>query len=128
VEAAGFLRPDPQLSDDQVADYFSHYYELVLSEGTVTFSSEYASETVRRFFDASNQVVKRANVPAPFVILQRINLGLYAVLAGLGATANWRRIAEEIWPFVDAPPSTPLGELEGAWRVASQQKGVPYDR
>ncbi|HSS08540.1 MAG TPA: AarF/ABC1/UbiB kinase family protein, partial [Acidimicrobiales bacterium] len=47
VEAAGFLRPDPQLSDDQVADYFSHYYELVLSEGTVTFSSEYASETVR---------------------------------------------------------------------------------
>ena len=61
-------------------------------------------------------MVKRANVPAPFAILQRINLGLYAVLAGLGSTADWRRIAEEIWPFVDAPPSTPLGLAEAAWR------------
>jgi predicted unusual protein kinase regulating ubiquinone biosynthesis (AarF/ABC1/UbiB family) len=127
VEAAEFLRPDPELSDDQVADYFSHYYELVLTEGRVTFSADYASETVRRFFDASNEVVKRANVPAPFVILQRINLGLYAVLAGLGATANWRRIAEEIWPFVNSAPSTPLGEREARWRLASGQRGVPHD-
>jgi len=37
------------------------------------------------------------------------------VLGELGATGNWRRIAEEIWPFVEAPPSTPLGEQEAAW-------------
>jgi predicted unusual protein kinase regulating ubiquinone biosynthesis (AarF/ABC1/UbiB family) len=116
VEAAGFLKPDPDLTDQQVADYFDHYYELVLSPGRKSFSMEYASETLRTFFDASNEVVKRANVPAPFVILQRINLGLYAVLAGLGATADWRQIAEEIWPFVDAPPSTELGHQEAAWR------------
>jgi hypothetical protein len=54
-------------------------------------------------------------VPADFVIIQRINLGLFAVLGELGATGNWRRIAEEIWPFVGAPPSTPLGEQESAW-------------
>jgi len=116
VEAAGFLRPDPALSDEQVREYFSHYYELVIDAGPVSFSPEYASETVRTFFDAGNEVVKRANVPAEFVILQRINLGLYAVLAGLGATADWRRIAEEIWPFVDAAPSTALGRLEARWR------------
>jgi hypothetical protein len=87
----------------------------------VTLSAEYASETVRRFFDISNEVVKHANVPPPFVILQRINLGMYAVLAGLGATANWRRIAEEIWPFVNAGPSTPLGQREAEWRVASER-------
>jgi predicted unusual protein kinase regulating ubiquinone biosynthesis (AarF/ABC1/UbiB family) len=117
VEAAGFLRPDPALDDQQVAEYFSHYYELVLEPGPVSFSAEYAAETVRTFFDAGNEVVKRANVPAQFAILQRINLGLYAVLAGLGATADWRRIAEEIWPFVDAPPSTELGRAESAWRA-----------
>jgi predicted unusual protein kinase regulating ubiquinone biosynthesis (AarF/ABC1/UbiB family) len=117
VEAAGFLRPDPALDDEQVAEYFSHYYELVLEAGPVSFSAEYAAETVRTFFDAGNEVVKRANVPAQFAILQRINLGLYAVLAGLGATADWRRIAEEIWPFVDAPPSTALGRAEAAWRA-----------
>ncbi|HEY2302577.1 MAG TPA: AarF/ABC1/UbiB kinase family protein, partial [Acidimicrobiales bacterium] len=116
VEAAGFLRPDAALDDEQVAGYFRHYYELVLEAGPVSFSSEYAAETVRTFFDAGNEVVKRANVPAQFAILQRINLGLYAVLAGLGATADWRRIAEEIWPFVDAPASTELGRQEAAWR------------
>jgi predicted unusual protein kinase regulating ubiquinone biosynthesis (AarF/ABC1/UbiB family) len=116
VEAAGFLRPDPALGDEQVADYFAHYYELVLKAGPFTFSPEYAAETVRTFFDAGNEVVKRANVPAQFAILQRINLGLYAVLAGLRATADWRRIAEEIWPFVDAAPSTVLGRAEAAWR------------
>lgn len=116
VEAAGFLKPAPTLSDEQVVEYLSHYYQLVLEHGATTCTPEYASETVRRFFDATSEVVRHANVPAPFVVLQRINLGLYAVLAGLGATADWRRIAEELWPWVGAPPSTPLGQAEAAWR------------
>ena len=44
-------------------------------------------------------------------------LGLIAVLARLGATADWRRIAEELWPFVDGPPSTALGKQEAEWRA-----------
>jgi hypothetical protein len=56
-------------------------------------------------------------VPRAFVVVQRINLGLFAVLASLGATANWRRLAEELWPWVQGPASTPLGELEQAWRT-----------
>ena len=59
--------------------------------------------------------MRHANVPPAFVIVQRINLGLFAVLAALGATANWRRLAEEMWPWVEGPPSTPLGELEHGW-------------
>jgi len=51
------------------------------------------------------------------VILQRINLGLYALLGELSATADWRRIAAEIWPFSRAPPSTPMGMAEAAWRA-----------
>lgn len=119
VEAAGFLRPDPELSDEQVAAYFRHYYELVLQEGPQRFSPDYASETLRHFFDAGDPVLKRANVPASFAVLQRINLGLYAVLAGLGSTADWNRIAGEIWPWVNAAPSTPLGEAAAAWDPGS---------
>jgi len=115
VEDAGFLRADPELSDEQVAGYFRHYYELVLGRGPTTFSATYASETLRHFFDASDPVVKRANVPPTFAILQRINLGLYAVLAGLGATADWRRVAEEIWPWVNAGPSSELGRADAEW-------------
>ena len=123
VEDAGFLRADPELSDEQVAGYFRHYYELVLGRGPTTFSATYASETLRHFFDASDPVVKRANVPPTFAILQRINLGLYAVLAGLGATADWRRVAEEIWPWVNAGPSTELGRADAEWGAAGGGDG-----
>jgi hypothetical protein len=54
-------------------------------------------------------------VPPSFVIIQRINLGLVALLGQLAATANWRQLAEEIWPFVDAPPSTPMGRECQVW-------------
>jgi hypothetical protein len=53
-------------------------------------------------------------MPPAFLILQRINFGLLAILGRLEATANWRRIAEELWP-TDGPPSTPLGAEEAAW-------------
>ena len=117
IEKAGFLRPGTDLTDEEIVGYFRHYYELVLSRGPSSFSPEYASETLRHFFDANNPVIKAANVPAPFVILQRINLGLYAVLAGLGSVADWRAVADEIWPFVGAPASTRLGHLEEEWRA-----------
>ena len=58
-------------------------------------------------------ILRAANVPPTFVIIQRINLGLYAIFGQLRATANWRRISEEIWPFVDGPPSTDLGPAGG---------------
>ena len=68
------------------------------------------------FFDVRSPVAQFVAVPRSYVVLQRINLGLFAVLGELSATANWRRIAEEIWPFVQAPPSTPIGESEQGWR------------
>jgi hypothetical protein len=42
------------------------------------------------------------------------------VLGRLRATANFRRIAEELWPFVGGPPSTPMGEAEAAWLATSR--------
>ena len=62
------------------------------------------------------------SVPRSYVILQRINLGLFALLGELPATADWRAIAEEIWPFVQGPPSTPMGEAEAAWRARRSRR------
>jgi hypothetical protein len=42
------------------------------------------------------------------------------VLGELSATANWRAIAEEIWPFTHGPASTPMGQAEAAWRTRRQ--------
>ena len=112
------LPKDAPVDDQQVQDYFGNFYEFVIEDRPVTFDAAYASGTVRQMFDLSSPtaaVGRVANVPSAFVIAQRINLGMHAVLAQLHATANWRRIAEEIWPWVNGPPSTPLGELEAEW-------------
>ena len=74
-----------------------------------------ASATVRQTFDASSPVTRHTTVPASFVLIQRINLGLYALLGELGAAGNYRRMAEELWPFVQGPPSTPMAEREQEW-------------
>jgi predicted unusual protein kinase regulating ubiquinone biosynthesis (AarF/ABC1/UbiB family) len=118
VEDIGLLRDDPTLTDDEVAEYFGHFYDAVAEPGPFTITSEWASALVRRVFDQSGEhaaVQRAANVPPSFVIIQRINLGLYAILGELEATADWRAISEELWPFVDGPPATPMGEAEAEW-------------
>ena len=123
IEAVGLLKPGMPFTDEDIEGYYGHFYEFVLNDAPRTMTPEYASESVRRIFDASGpygEILKAANVPPSFVIIQRINMGLYAILGNLRATQNWRRIAEELWPFVDGPPSTPLGEAEAAWASARQ--------
>lgn len=118
IESIGMLKPGNTFSDEEVQDYFGHFYDFVQRDEVNTITSEYASETVRRFFDTGGPygpIMKAANVPPTFVIIQRINLGLYAIFGQLHATANWRRISEEIWPFVDGAPSTELGRRAAAW-------------
>ncbi len=115
VERAGLLRPGAPVSDVDVICYFDTFYEQVRHDEPFTFTPEYSSANVRRTFDPSSPLASHVTVPASFVFIQRINLGLFAVLGNLHATANWRRIAEELWPFVGGPPSTPMGEAEAAW-------------
>ncbi|HUA29221.1 MAG TPA: AarF/ABC1/UbiB kinase family protein [Streptosporangiaceae bacterium] len=114
---AGFLRADAPLSTEEVVDHMTVFYEPVLESRTLTMTSEYSSAVVRRFFDVRSPVTTYAQIPRSYVILQRINLGLFGLLGELTATANWRAIAEEIWPFVLGPPTTPMGEAEVAWRA-----------
>jgi hypothetical protein len=59
-------------------------------------------------------------MPPSMVIIQRINMGLYSVLAQLNATANWRLVAEELWPMTEGPPSTEMGRKEAAWLASKQ--------
>ncbi len=121
VEEIGLLKPGLPFTDEEVEDYFGHFYDFVLRDEVSTITPEYSSETVRRFFDANGPygpIMKAANVPPSFVIIQRINLGLYAIFGQLQATANWRRISEELWPFVGGPPTTELGHQAAAWTSA----------
>ncbi len=118
LENAGFLRPHAPLSTKMIVEHLAVFYDTIRAPGARTITGDYASAVVRRFFDVRSPVAAYVAVPRSYVILQRINLGLFAVLGQLNATADWRAIAEEIWPFVRGPASTPMGEAEAAaWRL-----------
>jgi predicted unusual protein kinase regulating ubiquinone biosynthesis (AarF/ABC1/UbiB family) len=118
IAESGFLRDASAFTDEQLESYFVHFWEFVMVDEEMTTTPEWSSESVRRFFDPTGdygEIMRAVNVPPSFVILQRINLGLGGVLGELRATRNWRRIAMEQWPFVNGPPSTPLGVEEAGW-------------
>jgi predicted unusual protein kinase regulating ubiquinone biosynthesis (AarF/ABC1/UbiB family) len=124
IEQIGLLKPGAPVSDQQVHEYFSHFYEFVMHDEVVTITPQWSTDAVSRYFDPSGPygpVIKAANLPASFVIIQRINLGLMAILGDLHATGNFRGIAEELWPWVDGPPASPMGEAEAAW-LASRSR------
>jgi predicted unusual protein kinase regulating ubiquinone biosynthesis (AarF/ABC1/UbiB family) len=121
MEIAGFLIPGAPLATEQVVEHLAVFYATIREPKRLTMTPEYASAVVRRFFDVRSPVAEYVSIPRSYVVLQRINLGLFAVLGELAATADWRSIAEEIWPFVRAPASTPIGESEEEWRLSRRE-------
>jgi predicted unusual protein kinase regulating ubiquinone biosynthesis (AarF/ABC1/UbiB family) len=115
AERAGLLRPGAPVDTGDVGEYFSAFYAPVAEDATMTWTKQYASQIVRHTFDRTSPIANYATVPRAFVFIQRINLGLYALLGDLGATGNYRRVAEELWPFADGTPSTPMGIAELVW-------------
>ena len=124
AEEVKVLRPGAPFSDDEIFDWFAAYYELILENEPLTVTPEYSARLLFKMFDArTNAILKYANVPPTFALIQRINLGLFSLMGKLEATANWRAISEELWVWTDAGPSTPIGEDEAAW-VASGVSGA----
>ncbi len=121
MEQAGFLVPDAPVSTSEVVEHMAVFYDTVREPGPMTMTGEYASAVTRRFFDFRSPLAAYARIPRSYVILQRINLGLFALLGEMSATSDWRRIAEEIWPFVQAPPCTPMGAAEASWRAGRKR-------
>jgi hypothetical protein len=116
MEDAGFLMPGAPLPTDMIVEHMALFYDTVRERGPRTMTGDYASAVTRRFFDFRSPLAEYVQIPRSYVVLQRINLGLFALLGELSATADWRCIAEEIWPFMQGPPCTPMGAAEAAWR------------
>lgn len=120
LENAGMLQLDAPVETDEVGTYFGRFYEPVRQDQEITWTPSYASGIVRHTFDRSSPIAQYATVPKPFVFIQRINLGLYAILGELGASGNYRAISKEIWPFAEGQPSTEMGRREADWLTHSR--------
>jgi predicted unusual protein kinase regulating ubiquinone biosynthesis (AarF/ABC1/UbiB family) len=125
MEEAGFLMPGAPLPTDMIVEHMAVFYDTVRERGPRTMTGSYATTVTRRFFDFRSPLAAYVQIPRSYVILQRINLGLFALLGELSATADWRGIAEEIWPFVQGPPTTPMGAAEAGWHAARSGAGHP---
>jgi predicted unusual protein kinase regulating ubiquinone biosynthesis (AarF/ABC1/UbiB family) len=117
MENAGFLDPGAPISTDEIVEHMSLFYDSIRTPGRKTMTGEYASAVARRYVDFKSPLAAYAKIPRSYVIIQRINLGVFSILGEMHATADWRAISEEIWPFTLGPPSTPMGEAEAEWRA-----------
>jgi predicted unusual protein kinase regulating ubiquinone biosynthesis (AarF/ABC1/UbiB family) len=114
----GFLAAGDDADPEQVLTWLRIGYEPILRREPFTITRGYAERSVRANVDPSGEwgwLQKRFNMPADYLLLNRINLGLISVLAGLRPTRTWRAIVDEFWD--GAPPATELGRLDAAFRA-----------
>jgi hypothetical protein len=116
MEAVHFLRPGHGLSADEVYAYVSTPY-LPYQTDTFTFTRSFVRDSLTTVIDVRGphaRVIEQLNMPASFVILDRVVWGVNAILGKLEVAGPWRDMLLEY--LVDGPPSTPMGAAEAAWR------------
>src|SRR3546814_15432010 len=89
IESIGMLKAGTSFTDAEIEDYIGHFYAFALKDEVSTVTPEYASQTVRRFFDAGGPhatIMNAAHVPHTFVLPQSHNLGIYSILCQIRAT------------------------------------------
>jgi predicted unusual protein kinase regulating ubiquinone biosynthesis (AarF/ABC1/UbiB family) len=115
---SGFLAPNHGLDPQRIFDYVSAPYEPYMVD-TFTFTRPWLAEMLGKMMDISGanlEIIRKFNMPASYVILDRVVWGMSALLARLGATGPFGAILDEYRH--DATPSTELGRQEAAWRSA----------
>ncbi len=115
-ERMGYFAPGNPLPPELILEFSALLWGHAAEDRPFTITPAWASEVVRTFMlkgDRFRTLDRYGGLPVDSIILQRITVGLLAVLGRLNATANWHRITRELWLGED--PSTPLGDAEAAW-------------
>lgn len=106
----GFIKEETPLSAELLHEYFAYFYAPICKDEVFTFTREYNAQSIRMVFAPEGKfagLTKKTNIPPDFVFVNRIQWGVYSIMAELGASANWHRIQRE-YLYGDAP-STPMG-------------------
>ncbi|HET9198383.1 MAG TPA: AarF/ABC1/UbiB kinase family protein [Solirubrobacterales bacterium] len=115
----GFIDPDgPEVDPEVMMEWLRPTYVPFATSEPFAFSHEYVSGAMRQALQPEGEVaaeVKRVRFPAEYLMLERVILGMYSILAELGARRPWGEIQREIWGQRGA--ATEFGEREAAWRA-----------
>lgn len=118
MQDVGFLVENHGLGAQQVFDYVSSPYVPYLSE-TFTFTRQFMKDTMTTMIDLKGPhapVIEKLNMPASFVILDRVVWGVSAILGKLEVTAPFRSMLLEYQS--GTAPATPLGVADNEWRLS----------
>jgi predicted unusual protein kinase regulating ubiquinone biosynthesis (AarF/ABC1/UbiB family) len=117
-----FLKADSPITAETLYAYFAYFYEPFETQGEFEFSRDYNARSFRMVFAPQGEFAglsKKLNMPRDFVFVNRIQWGVWSILAQLGARATWHTIHRE-YLFGD-PPSTELGRLDAAWAAKADR-------
>ncbi len=120
AETAGFLPKGHGLDANHVFEYASAPY-LPYFEDEFTFTRRFVGETLAKVLDLTGpyrDVMATLNIPASYVILDRVVWGVTALLGKLRARGRWRAILAEYRK--GGPPATELGRIEAEWQATSR--------
>lgn len=109
----GFVRPGIEVDGQEVMDYLGPAVDP-LRVPEFTFSREWMQQQAARVADPRSgeaRLARKLNLPPSFMLIHRVTLGSIGVLCQLGATAPFRRYAEQWQPgFADAGESADGGD------------------
>jgi predicted unusual protein kinase regulating ubiquinone biosynthesis (AarF/ABC1/UbiB family) len=122
----GFIKNPSKLDAERLMDHvmlvggwYMEDQDYEVSARRVMKIIESTSDPRSEYFD----LIRRENLPADELMGRRMETGVIAVLAQLGARRNWHRIMRE-WVYAD-PPATELGAAEWEYFESRGQRRVP---
>jgi predicted unusual protein kinase regulating ubiquinone biosynthesis (AarF/ABC1/UbiB family) len=109
----GYIRPGATPNAALLAAQVRVPNEWILTDAEFTLDRPYVGRLMAMQSQINAETLRLAraiSLPADDLMLNRMGIGVVAVLGQLGVTRNWHRMVREAW-FGD-PPATPMGTVE----------------
>lgn len=122
----GFVRNPTRLDAERLMDAVMLVGGWYLEDREYQVSTRRVAKVVELGTDPRSEyfsLLRKETVPADELMGRRMETGVLACLAQLGAKRNWHRIMRE-WVYAD-PPATELGEAEWEYFAARGVERVP---
>jgi predicted unusual protein kinase regulating ubiquinone biosynthesis (AarF/ABC1/UbiB family) len=120
MRGAGLLDADFDGDFDTVRRWFQLMHRPMRDDGAFTYTAAYAREVTAASMDPDAGYVdalRQLQMPASYLMLNRIQFGLTSLLARMEPTARWGDILLEI--SEDGEPTTELGRIEQEFMTSS---------
>lgn len=119
----GFVPADSDLTAAEVFAWWEMMCDNVIGAQPHTFTAGDSTSVMRTLFDDSTAGVagRKLAIPSDFIMLARINLGINAVMADLGAAFNTREMADSVDGI-----GIPTDELFDAHMRWVRERGLPF--